>query len=57
MNIPKVMFTNISLSKEVDWIHGFLFQDEWGWDKYIIRKHPKIKKVFLLKQRKSKLNF
>lgn len=57
MNIPKVKFTNISLSKEIDWIHGFLFQNEWGWGKYIIRKHPKIKKVFSFKTETEQIKF
>lgn len=57
MNIPKVKFTNISLSKEVDWIHGFLFQNEWGWGKYIIRKHPKLKKVFSFKTEAEQIKF
>ncbi|HDO23659.1 MAG TPA: hypothetical protein ENG99_00360 [bacterium] len=57
MNIPKVKFTNISLSKEVDWIHGFLFQNEWGWGKYIIKKHPKIKKVFSFKDERERVKF
>lgn len=57
MNIPKVKFTHISLSKEVDWMHGFLFQNEWGWGKYIIRKHPKIKKVFSFKTEAEQIKF
>jgi len=57
MNIPKVKFTHISLSKEVDWMHGFLFQNEWGWGKYIIRKHSKIKKVFSFKTEAEQIKF
>lgn len=57
MNIPKVKFTDISLSKEVDWIHGFLFQNEWGWGKYITRKHPKIKKTFSFKTEVEQIKF
>jgi len=26
MNLPKVKFVEIPLSKEIDWIYGFLFQ-------------------------------
>lgn len=33
MSLPKVQLTNISLSLEADWIHGFLFQNERGWGK------------------------
>ena len=57
MNILKVKFTDISLSKEVDWIHGFLFQNKWGWGKYIIRKHPEIKKVFSFKTESEQVEF
>lgn len=57
MNMPRVKFTDIPLSKEIDWIHGFLFQNKWGWGKYIIKKHPKIKKFFLLRRKQSKLSF
>jgi len=57
MNIPKVKFTDIPLSKEVDWMHGFLFQNEWGWGRYIIKKHPKIKKIFSFKTEKEQVKF
>jgi len=57
MNLPKVKFIDIPLSKEVDWIYGFLFQNEWGWGKYIIKKHPKIKKVFSFKTGKEQTVF
>ncbi len=53
----KVKFTNISLSQEVDWMHGFLFKNQWGWGKYIIRKHPKIKEIFFLKTENEQVNF
>ena len=49
MNLPKVIFTDIPISKEIDWFYGFLFQDNWNWGKYIIKKHPKIKKIFSFK--------
>lgn len=57
MNMPKVKFTDIQLSKEVDWMHGFLFQNKWGWGKYIIKKHPKIKKVFSFKTEAEQVKF
>lgn len=57
MNTSKVKFTNIPLSKEIDWIHGFLFQNEWDWGKYIIKKHPKIKKVFSIKTEEDQVKF
>jgi len=57
MNTPKVIFTNIPLSKEIDWIHGFLFQNKLGWGKYIIKKHPEIKKVFSFKTESEQVQF
>lgn len=57
MHTPNVKFTNIPTSKEVDWIYGFLFQNEWGWGKYIIKKHPKIKKIFSLKTETEQVKF
>lgn len=57
MNLPKVKFTNIPLSKEVDWMHGFLFQNKWGWGKHIIKKHPKIKRVFSCKTEAEQVKF
>jgi len=57
MNLPKVKFIDIPLSKEVDWIHGFLFQNKWGWGKYIIKKHPGIKKIFSLKKETEQIKF
>lgn len=55
--MPKVKFIDIPLSKEIDWIHGFLFQNKWGWGKYIIRKHPEIKKVFSFKTEAEQVKF
>ncbi len=57
MNTPKVKFTDFPLSKEIDWIYGFLFQDKWGWGKYIIKKHPEIKKVFYFKTEAERIEF
>lgn len=57
MSLPKVKFTDTPLSKEVDWIHGFLFQNKWGWGKYIIKKHSKIKRVFFLKTEAEQVKF
>ncbi|TSC95539.1 MAG: Uncharacterized protein Athens101410_493 [Parcubacteria group bacterium Athens1014_10] len=57
MNILKVKFIDIPISKEVDWIYGFLFQNEWGWGRYIIKKHPKIKKIFSFKTEEEQVKF
>ena len=57
MNLPKVIFTDISLDKEADWMHGFLFQNEWGWGKRITEKYPEIEKVFSLKTENEQVDF
>jgi len=57
MNLPKVIFTDIPISKEIDWLYGFLFQDNWGWGKYIVKKHPKIKKIFSFKNETERIKF
>lgn len=57
MNLLKVKFTDIPLSKEFNWMHGFLFRNEWGWGKYIIKKHPKIKEVFSFKIETEQVKF
>jgi hypothetical protein len=49
MNIPRIIFVNNSLSKEADWLHGFLFNNNWGWGRYIFKKHPKLKNIFNIK--------
>jgi len=38
-------------------MHGFLFQNEWGWGKFIIKKHPKIKRVFSFKSELKQVKF
>lgn len=57
MYTPKVNFKNIPISTEIDWFHGFLFQNEWGWSKYILKKHPKIKEIYHLKSEKEQVAF
>ena len=57
MHLPKVKFVDIPLPKEIDWMHGFLFQDKWGWGKYIIKKHPGIKKIFSYKIEVEQVKF
>lgn len=57
MNIPKVKFTDIALSREIDMIQGFLFQDEFGWGKHILRKHPGIEKVFSFEKEDEQVRF
>ncbi|MFH1745189.1 MAG: hypothetical protein ABH881_03420 [bacterium] len=57
MHTPRVKFTNIPLSQEIDWIYGFLFQNDWGWGKYIIKKHPELKKIYILKTEEKRISF
>jgi hypothetical protein len=57
MALPKVKFTNISLSEEVDLLYIFLFEDEWDWGERIVKKNPKIKEVFSFKNEKERIKF
>ncbi len=57
MSLPKVKFIDIPLFKEIDWMHGFLFQNKWGWGKYIIKKHSKIKKIFSFQTETKQVEF
>lgn len=57
METPKVQFINIPLSKETDWIYGFLFKNKWGWGKHIIKKHPSIKNVLSLETETEQVQF
>ncbi len=57
MDWPKIKFINIPLSQEIDWMHGFLFQNERGWEKYIIQRHPDIKKVFSFEKEDKQIEF
>lgn len=45
MNYPIITFKRSSLALEIDYIYGFLFNGAWGWGKYIIRRHPKLRPV------------
>jgi hypothetical protein len=55
--MAKVKFINIPLSLETDLIYGFLFDNDWGWGKYIIKKHPAIKRIFSLKGKNTRIDF
>ncbi len=57
MTIPKVKFVDIALSLELDMLYGFLFQNDWDWGKYIIKKHPQIKPALVLKTKTARMNF
>lgn len=57
MNSPKVKFSNIPLPLEIDLMRGFLFQNDWGWGKYITRKHLGIKKIYSLKSKDKQIQF
>jgi len=54
---PKVKFTKIPLKTDIGWIYGFLFKNEWGWSKFIIRKHPHLKEIYRLKTEKERFDF
>lgn len=55
--MPKIHFINVPLSTEADWIHGFLFQNKWGWGKYILKKHPDIKKIYSIEKEDDQIKF
>jgi len=57
INLPKVKFINIPVPLEINLIHGFLFGNSWGWGKYIIKKHPKIKEIFSFKTKTEQVKF
>jgi hypothetical protein len=51
---PSVRFTQAPVDLEVAMFYGFLFDNDWGWGKYILRKHPDLKRVLLLKTEKER---
>jgi hypothetical protein len=55
--LPKVNFINISQNTELKMLYHFLFEDKWGWNERIIKIHPKIKDVYLLKNKKDRITF
>ncbi len=57
MNLPEVKFFNTPLLMEADIIHNFLFKNDWGWSKYIIKKHPAIKRIFSLESESAQIKF
>ena len=57
MHLPKVVFEDIRLTREVDWIYGFLFYNEWGWGKYILKKHPRLKRLYNIPYRRDRIEF
>ena len=57
MSSPKVKFINIPLKLEANWLYHFLFEDKWGWEKIVIKKHPKLKQVYDFKSRGERIKF
>ncbi len=57
MFLPKVKFIEIPIKTEIDWIYGFLFKNEWGWGKVIIRRHPGLKAIYKLRTEKERILF
>lgn len=57
MVLPKVIFTEMPISLETDWVYGFLFKDKWGWKKYVLKKHPKLKQVYSIKNEGNQVKF
>lgn len=54
MKLPKVKFKNISVSKEIEWFYNFIFYNKTGWQKYIFRRHPRLKSVYNLKTKRAR---
>jgi len=55
--LPKVKFKTVSLKIELNLLYDFLFDNQWGWEKYIFKKHPKLKKVYEFKLKKERKRF
>lgn len=51
--LPSVRFTQMPMALEVDMFQGFLFDNEWGWGTYILKRHPELKSVLHLKTKKE----
>ena len=45
MNNPTIQFKQVPQKLEIEWLYGFLFHNEWGWEKRILRIHPKLKEA------------
>ncbi|MBI2411200.1 MAG: hypothetical protein HYV32_04890 [Candidatus Kerfeldbacteria bacterium] len=46
---PKVYFIDMPLDMEIEMLNGFLFESFGGWNKYVLRRHPELKKAYTLK--------
>lgn len=57
MPTPKVIFVEYPQNREADWIYGFLFYDEWGWGKQILRTHPQLKKILSFNKKRDRMEF
>ena len=57
MFYPKVRFIESPLNLEIDMMYGFLFKNEWGWSKYILKKHPELEKIYRFKTEKDRTKF
>lgn len=55
--LPIVRFARVRRDAEFDWMYRFLFDDDWGWGRYILRKHPRLHPVLLLKRKKERERF
>jgi len=57
MALPKVKFMEIPIDLETNMICWFLFKHEWGWEKKIFKRHPKLKQIYNLKEEKQRYVF
>jgi len=57
MRIPIVKFSSVPTVLEMDCIYGFLFDNDWGWGRYILKRHPRLKPVLGLKKKADRMAF
>lgn len=57
LNMPKVLFRKNSISQEVKWLYLFIFENSWGWSRWIFKKHPDLKEVLKISKPKDRKRF
>lgn len=55
--MPKLIFKNNPLKNEVSYIYYFLFHNNWGWNNYILKKHPRLKSIYKFEFKKERMQF
>lgn len=57
MFIPRVKFSKAPLSYDINWFYYFLFKHRWNWGKYVMKRHPEIKKAKSFKRKSERIRF